>query len=547
MTLSASLDVIPRSRIALAEESGAYIDEDMAASAKSLHTLRSHNNPFISCLPPEILVDIFTYTVEETCNSLGAMIATHVCRHWRQVALECPTLWTYIDCVRARWLAILLERSKGAALIVIYSLPHVLERCAEQILSQLPRIKVLRLCSFSFDADRIVDCLSSQPAPFLQKFRLGVIDGPHPHITDTIFQGQAPQLRSVELFQCIFSWTLFIFSGLRTLDVRRVGFASCPTLLQLLSALKRMPGLEQLTLDLLPQSENTQLFHEVSLARLKSIALHGLTIHTAISLFSHLLLPGDVKITLDLAPPESPESFHDLFSAMYKDPDKSLPVIQAMRAEFAYGLFDLQFSTSTAFKSEYFWDPCHGDIPLSIKFQCQEFSIEPTIVFDVCRIVPHRKIQHLFVSSRSLDPLEHFWRTGSTVLPELESMHLSVSTPIGSFIDALQSGDMQGSDIAYPSLRDLRFDHLSFGCDEPGYLQAILMMRAERGVGINKLQLEMCRNLTGDKVQLLRDVVADVDWDGHEEDLLNGGWGCTCVSCTVLNWDSIIPVDSTSI
>ncbi|KAG1741098.1 hypothetical protein EDB19DRAFT_1706298, partial [Suillus lakei] len=531
---------------------GAHIDEDMAALAESLRILRSDNEPLISCLPPEILTNIFAYTGGEPYEihtgtqrrHFGAMITTHVCRRWRQVAIECPTLWTSIDDVPPRWLAILLERSKEAALIVRYILPSSLKPCAEQILPQLPRIKVLDLCSPSFDADRILDYLSSQPAPLLQMFRLGVLGSFHPRITDTIFQGRAPQLRSVKLTRCTFNWSLFIFSGLRTLDVRRIGRASCPTLSHLLSVLKRMPDLEQLMLELssededtdeIEDTENTELFDEVSLTRLKNIALDGFPIHTTISLFSHLLLPVDVKIALNLARTESPGSFPELFSAMYKDPDESFPVIQAIRADFRYGLFDVQFCTSTVFKSEYFWDPRHGDIPLSIRLQC---DLEPTMIFYVCQMAPHCKIQHLFVSS-SHDPLEHFWRTGSIVLPELESMHLSVSTPIGGLIAALQIGDEQ-------KLRH-SLDYIPFGCNEPGYLQDVLKMRAERGVGINKLQLEKCRNLTGDKVQLLRDVVTEFDWDGHEEELFRGGGGCPCANCTVATMGYEIPVDSTNI
>ncbi|KAG1723734.1 uncharacterized protein EDB91DRAFT_1032968, partial [Suillus paluster] len=100
------------------------------AITESLRVLRSRGNALagISYILPEVLATIFTYIVEEEtvkifrgasrCRVPASVIVTHVCRHWSQVALECTTLWAYIDCVSARWSAVMLERSKKAALVI---------------------------------------------------------------------------------------------------------------------------------------------------------------------------------------------------------------------------------------------------------------------------------------------------------------------------------------------------------------------------------------------------------------------------------------------
>ncbi|KAG1781007.1 hypothetical protein EV702DRAFT_688250 [Suillus placidus] len=539
-----SIDIIPtRGGTTLVEQCRTDIDKDIAALLASLTVLRSRRNTLASIfsLPPEILVTIFTYIVEEenSKNYTGIpprggaptpMKVTHICRHWRQVALECPSLWTFIDCLSARWVAIMLERSKEAALVVMYSAPdnHCTVEPLMQLLSQLHRIKVLKMGSFSIDVDRIVDCLSSQPAPLLQIFKYRILESYDPifsirPLSNTIFQGCAPLLRSVELVECAFILTSDIFSRLRTLTLKQIENFPHPTLSQLLFTLKRMPDLELLTLELPSRiPENTEHFDQVPLTRLRSIALGVCTIRTAASLFSHLVLPGDASIALYLEEIESLQSFSDIFSAIYKDPE-SFPIIRSLGAIFSDDTFIVQFSTSLAFKSEYSWNNRNGDIRLFINFR---YASNPAIIFDICRMIPHRKIQSLSVST-SLDLSQNFWRAGFADLPELESIHLS-TTLIAGFILAFLT---VGVSIAHPLLRALELENIDIGCNELEGLRDVARMRAKGGVDIHRLGLTDCRNVMEWNVQLLKKVVADVDWDGYEETLMDSDGGCVCPTC----------------
>ncbi|KAG1726299.1 hypothetical protein EDB19DRAFT_2043045 [Suillus lakei] len=218
MTLSTSVDIIPRSKTTLVEQCGAHTNKDTAALSESVRTLRFRRNALacVSRLPFEILANIFMCIVpKEECymrttkpSGVPACLAiTHVCRHWRQVALQCPTLWAFIDCISSQWLAIMLERSKKSALVVIYSYPDSLQKCGyEQILSQLPRIKSLQLCPSPSDVNGILDYLSSLPAPLLQTFEFVVMGDPtfaRP-ISDTIFQGQSTQTSERPAFAMLF-------------------------------------------------------------------------------------------------------------------------------------------------------------------------------------------------------------------------------------------------------------------------------------------------------------------------------------------------------
>ncbi|KAG1842617.1 hypothetical protein F4604DRAFT_1826286 [Suillus subluteus] len=188
MMVSTSIDIIPRGETT-------FVEQYIAALLASVSTLRSRRNTLASIfsLPPEILVMTFTYIVEETNFKIHAdiitrrsgiptsMIITHVCRHWRQVALECPSLWTFIDRLSAPWIAIMLERSKEAALVVIYNANALpLPDCDTvgalvRLLSQLPPIKLLKLHTSSTVVDCVLGCLSSQPAPLLQIFKYDIL------------------------------------------------------------------------------------------------------------------------------------------------------------------------------------------------------------------------------------------------------------------------------------------------------------------------------------------------------------------------------------
>ncbi|KAG2110853.1 uncharacterized protein F5147DRAFT_574307, partial [Suillus discolor] len=216
---------------------------------------------------------------------------THVCRHWRNVALECSTLWRYISTPSAFWLDLMLERSKETPLVVTYTIPMPLDDCLEKVLLHLPRIEYLEFASWSCDVGHVMDLLSSQPAPMLKTFKFRARDGlPMGPISAPIFQGQAPLLRDVMVDYCDRSWSSCIFGGLRSLNMTGT------RLQDLLPALRCMPALELLVLDSTKCNER-MLFDKVPLPQLKSIHLCATSLRTAVPVFAHLALPVDVKIS----------------------------------------------------------------------------------------------------------------------------------------------------------------------------------------------------------------------------------------------------------
>lgn len=483
-------------------------------SAESMRILRSHSNSRlpISRLPNEILLNIFKYYEEETRldgynndddssasdeidDVPACLVVTHVCRHWRKVALECPTLWKFINSTSSVWLDLVLERSQKVPLVVTYSSVSIsLENCLEKVLLHLPRIKYLELRVFSYDVDRVMDLLSSQPALMLETFKFSV-NGRVPTVSmsNTIFRGQAPLLRHLDISNCGHGWTSCIFGGLRTLHI---GHMQLP---DVLAALQCMPSLEQLTFqdDLLqsdePQSDELILI-KVPLARLKNIALDGTPLQNAISLFTHLTLPADIKIALQLSLVEGPETFADLFSVMDMRPHGSGPVFRSLRAiQIEPWLYAVQFSTSTAINSVYFGHPQDDDIRLSIEFYYFEDGeeIPRGLIFDICEIIAQRRRQTFFSG-------------------KFESISVDGETQfIGGLTAALR---IEGSsNIPYPSLRVLELIGVYFEGDEFQDLLDVLTMRVQHNVPLYDLRLRICNNFPSDPVVAFREVAQVVN------------------------------------
>ena len=116
-----------------------------------LSVYRQQHNQLIpiSRLLPELLADIFRIALveasEKSLNSwfkaMGAEFwsyhngaygssrvaikLSHVCRHWRTVAKNDPCLWTEIWMTCQRWCWRMLERSKGAPLVIRAHFPPI--------------------------------------------------------------------------------------------------------------------------------------------------------------------------------------------------------------------------------------------------------------------------------------------------------------------------------------------------------------------------------------------------------------------------------------
>ena len=179
--------VTVRERKQLARES---LLADMEKHNLAITRIKTQLNTLvpISMLPPEMLACVFQIAVDthrdhhhriSTTPPYAWIFLTHVCAHWRAVALATPTLWNEIvlPC-RQQWVREMLARSQNVPLVVRHRLPTSFRRPADDLLRALQialgalyRIRILTLYLPSETYRKIAELLL-RPAPLLQHLGL---------------------------------------------------------------------------------------------------------------------------------------------------------------------------------------------------------------------------------------------------------------------------------------------------------------------------------------------------------------------------------------
>ena len=177
----------------------------------------------ISTLPAEVIAAIFSFLRRPAASSLRGkperdlLRVTHVCHQWREIALEQPLLWSRVDCTNLTLAGVreILAQAKNAPLHLEarFHGSHWKEdrfgTFEKEILLHISHIRRLGIGSKTgqvFHLLKILEGLTSSPAPTLEYFSL--INGAHKKVSipDTFFDSTTPRLFSLELRNCDISW-----------------------------------------------------------------------------------------------------------------------------------------------------------------------------------------------------------------------------------------------------------------------------------------------------------------------------------------------------
>ncbi|THU75336.1 hypothetical protein K435DRAFT_287217, partial [Dendrothele bispora CBS 962.96] len=267
------------------------IDREIEKHQNIIRDLKTRRNlhASISKLPPEILSTIFLlyndgipYNHCDHWHSLAWIRVSHICRHWRNVALGCPALWSHLNFFMPASVPEMLLRSKSAPLTIQFTLSYYgaskMIEAFHTSLEQVARIRELSIVITGHNFERLFP-RTDQAAPHLQKLvlnslldRMEVIALPKDFL-----DGRAPCLSHLELRNIHLPWSSPLLKNLTTLKLTRTRLNSqttLPTLDQLVEMLGRMPGLETLELEnVLPSSGSS--ISEVTLPYLRDIQLGG--------------------------------------------------------------------------------------------------------------------------------------------------------------------------------------------------------------------------------------------------------------------------------
>lgn len=135
---------------------------------------------------PDILCIIFRHVIiqEEIARkpegtTYGWIYITHVCKHWRDVALHNPLLWSKINASRAspEWPCEILRRSQEAPLDVTLASqqPHLYNESMEKFVKHVldKHLRRIRSLSLKQTYGRVGDIdLLKGPAPLLERLRI---------------------------------------------------------------------------------------------------------------------------------------------------------------------------------------------------------------------------------------------------------------------------------------------------------------------------------------------------------------------------------------
>ncbi|KAG2039573.1 hypothetical protein BDR03DRAFT_951525 [Suillus americanus] len=399
-----------------------------------------------------------------------------------------------------------------------------------------------------------INKLSSSSAPKLRSLALEVGVKQTPRIAIPI-SFPAPNLFDLRIKHCDLSWASSVLTGLTVLDIKKLSPECLPTLDELISALRRMPALHTLALeDALPTlsphtaslprascAMNVQLFHLEQLC-LTATMLEVANVLTCIeSTTSEVRLvcrasSGNPNQECDLSLPIISRALESCFKGT---PDKSRQAPRSMQLSSHSGCVRLHYSTVRNPSS---WATTMSRVDLDLSAECPiildfDFPIDTrrTILSDLGRIVPLGSIEAMYFDF-SFACWDGFWadiltrggarnlaymylRGPDEALEELLKSLRSRKHSVSRSIDGRsQQGPIFSPALSHLVLHNLEFDSSIFSWMRPSDLLDVLIDRVNEGRGLDYLAITSTSGIFARDVQLLREVVADVSWDGYASD-----------------------------
>ncbi|KAF5333284.1 hypothetical protein D9611_002792 [Ephemerocybe angulata] len=261
-----------------------------------LWALRScHNAVTLTCrLPPEILARIFIdlasmglsawYTLAANKKprkvSVSWLRVTFVCRHWRSVALQSPSLWSNLVFSNANLAEAMLTRSKGAPLTIWYN--GMKDKPSSVLTTALSSVDRLRSVKFSLDKDSYIQpallAWAQKTGPTLTSFEMSYDIGNSGSLPKAFLRASSHSLRILSLIRCGYTWGdlpigprithLSLDSGHMFSDTHR------PTHSMFAYSLQQMPHLQCFNLiGFLPSEADTQYPEPIHIPSLRSLSL----------------------------------------------------------------------------------------------------------------------------------------------------------------------------------------------------------------------------------------------------------------------------------
>jgi len=504
---------------------------------------KSQNNPLahISRLPPELLSIVFDFlTSAHAPRDFERWVrVTHVCSHWRRVALHCRNLWTRISLHSPSWALEMLARSKTASITVEAAevdedQQSPMNIALLDIMKCLPRIRELSLMqSESQSGSGIIE------APFLEQV-VARLDGPAPlleslkisysqpnHAVPPILSCGTPRLQHLELSKTSIPWWPTIIGGLVSLRISALPIPLRLPVPILTSILTGMPNLEEAHLSWVIAPSRPDLVwgdEPDSLPHLTQLHLEDELVHS-MAFFNNITAPPTAVLHTSCIPHVADDRPRI---------SMSLEILITSITEDRHHIYAL-FVHATGFSAWNKSSPEHGrkrpatsDVPF-ISFTEDHPELPGPDFFMIWNVLPMEGL-----TSVCMEDVVAFKEDWTGFLGGLEALEgLEIGNQEDGFLAAFASG------ISCPELSFLgavtpgrlkfrRLRRLSFrewcprdygGQRNIDVLKTCLRERCKRGRGLQRLSLQDCAEVCADDVVDFGRLVMRVVWvSGGEED-----------------------------
>ena len=529
-------------------------DNKLTEIALYMSMANSRRNSFapIARLPPELLSAIFLENLHDWQRKMFVrhprtppwVVVSHVCRHWRDVSLNCAELWTHISLISRKWADEFLKRSKAAPLTVRVELRYgssIVENdtYGKNILDNLERVQDIWIDCPDNVANQLCAKLITGGAPLLQSLHMSV----HPSVrfigANEMHPGAVPRLRDVHLVGFEVDWASPVFSGLTAL-----GLSVCSTVgwNNFLLTSSQWSSLRLLYLDSILSEQNgfdiavaNAQVKKIALPVLEELFLFGLT-DSVMALFIHLDFPQSATVQLvcdcevaaqDLSifRPFMVDRFCSYLQSPVSPQSALLRSLHIRHEQASETSWKITCGTSNLVNADGAYTHFQGNqalddqFPLQFEFNRMHNETHFDEIMDFFRTLPRSHLNIITLDSNDESPSNNhrLWEAFQDS-PALRSIRLECSDA-NKFIRVLKN-------IA-PTLMDIELKKIDFGQDEywgvsgyfrrcgPGCLRSLcdaLASRAKAGFLLRKLCFDGCPGVTEDNVRELSKVVSEVVW-----------------------------------
>ena len=552
------------------------IDDEILVQLIVLARLRVRRNALMPIyrLPPEIISLIFLSCMptKDDIHSSPSRHAwiyswwkaiSHVCHHWRDVALSTPALWSVIDfrCITGTdMMETFLARSRHAPLdidIDNYSIfswdPDSLCDIISSHMHHVGRLRILPKQGMFADSDIDVSVPpangGSVSAPVLRTlfmFPPFPTEKPLP-LPRFLARVDAPSLNRLSLqnYQVDWTWRGMLPSSLRSLHIGQVGAqpqAETSPLTDILSVLRDLIHLEELSLDhVFPRELNPNRCFEhlppVVFPRLKLLSLsddpllcmHFLRLcrHPAETRFQifcdRMIQPANVafvasalsdKLLSGVAEEDNENAIHYL-------------IIHSQRFQVQKKLGEFPYSPSET--------TVDLDFLLPFAFHNPEKEATSILIYSICARLPLQKLSVLsffdlhgvdWICFERVTALGQAWHEFLAAACHAETLEFSAYSAPGEegFLELLytyEDGTRNPSfrdQVQLPHVKRLAFSYVNFDGFVETVEEAIRVRETlvAPDAGIEEVTLLGCRNMGIEDVESLQDLPVRVLWDSQE-------------------------------